>query len=368
MNGVNLQKVVLERQILHLYFIEGYLSMAIVKKLSAAIAGAAFSALCLGLEAARAHGGHLNSDSEHSHSDSGQPHSSVDPRLGSDSIFYGEGQPLGNGTVRTWVKLDSEGNASDIGVSFTEAALSGLPKQSEDFEEYPLKLTLLDGIGSSTFEYELLFPQEAEATPFTHMSLNWNPQGHAPEGATTVPHFDFHFNMLTPEERDAIGAEAPDDFLEKAYKLPPAELVPEGYVALPMAAEPRMGLHLVDPASPEFQRPFDRVFIYGSYDGEMVFWEPMVATSFLETKANTTDAIKQPPSYPQSGYYPTAYSVNYVDGQYSVSLNGLTFRSSTSASVPEPSSMLGVFALGGFGAGSLLERRQKQTAQGSDCN
>ena len=338
--------------------------MVTVKKLSMAIAGAVFSALSLGLEAARAHGLYLHSDSEHSHSDSGYSPSSVDPRLGSDSIFYGEAQPLGDGSMRTWVKLNSDGTPSDIGVSFNEEALSGLPEESDDFGEEPLKLTLLDGIGNSTFEYELLFPQEAE--PFTHMSLNYNPHGHAPAGVTNVPHFDVHFYMLTPEERHAIVADDLDAFLEKAYKMPPEELIPEGYLTAPNAAEPRMGVHYGDPT--DFQTPWEKAFVYGFYDGEMAFWEPMIANSFLETKPNTSDAITQPSSYPTSGYYPTEYSVNYADGEYSVSLNELTFRSANSVAVPEPSSTLGVLALGAFSAGSLLKRRQKQTAQASNRN
>jgi hypothetical protein len=331
--------------------------MASVKKISLAFAGAVFSALSLGLEAAQAHGGHLHLGSENSNSDSGQSHSSIDPRLGSDAIFYGEAQPLGNGSVRTWVTLDSERNPLDIGVSFTESALFGLPQESDDFGEYPLKLTLLDGIGNSTFEYELLFPKEAPATPFTHLSLNWNPHGHAPEGFTTVPHFDFHFNLLTPDERDAITADDLDDFLAKAYKTPPPELIAEGYGTVPNAAEPRMGVHYIDFTSPALQRPFDHIFIYGFYDGEMTFWEPMIATSFLETKPNITEAIKQPSAYPTVGYYPNAYSVNYANGEYSVSLNGFTFRSSTLASVPESNLTIATLAFGVFGAVSIRRRK-----------
>ena len=335
--------------------------MITVKKLSLAFAGATFSALSLGLEAAHAHGGNLPSGSENSHSDSGQSHSSIDPRLDSDSIFYGEAQPLGNGSVRTWVTLDSNRNPLDIGVSFTEAALFGLPQESDDFGEYPLKLPLLDGIGNSTFEYELLFPQEASVTPFTHLSLNWNPHGHAPTGFTTVPHVDFHFNLLTPNERDAITADDLDDFLARAYEPPLSELIADGYGTVPNAAEPRMGVHYIDFTSPALQRPFDHLFIYGFYDGEMTFWEPMIATSFLEIKPNITEAIKQPSVYPSISYYPTAYSVNYSDGEYSVSLNGLTFRSSTLASVPEPNVALGTLVFSVFSAVSLLKRKRKLT-------
>jgi hypothetical protein len=237
--------------------------------------------------------------------------------------------------MRTWVKLNSDGTPSDIGISFTEAALSGLPKESDDFGEYPLKIKLLDGIGFSTFEYELPLPKGAEAKPFTHVSLNWNPHGHGPKGIYTPPHLDFHFNLISAEKRHAILAANDDDFFEKAYRMPLMGLIPQGYLAPPRAAEHRMGLHWVDFDGHEFHREaWEKSFIYGSYDGEMVFWEPMISNSFLNKKSNTIAAIKQPQVYPKSGYYPTAYSVNYANGEYSVSLNGLTFRSSELASVP----------------------------------
>lgn len=44
-----------------------------------------------------------------------------------------------------------------------------------------------------------------------------------------------------------------------------------------------MGVHYGDFTSDEFQTPWEKAFIYGFYDGQMVFWEPMIANSFLET-------------------------------------------------------------------------------------
>lgn len=295
--------------------------MFTVNRLSMAIAGPVFYAVIatlifftfsFGLEAAHTHPGHSHS---------------AEPQVQSHSTIYGETKRLGNGTVRTFVKLDSNGVPSDVGVAFSEAALTGLPQESDRFgEEYPLKLTLRDGIGYSTFEYELPFPKEASAPPFTHVALNWNPEGHG-SGAFAAPHFDIHFSVMSPEKRHAITSD--DDFFKKCYKPLPAEFVAEGYVTPALAAEPRMGVHWVDTTGPEFSgEAWTKSFLYGSYDGEMVFLEPMITKAFLDTKPNTTDAIKQPSAYPKSGYYPTTYSVNYANGEYSVSLNELTFHSS----------------------------------------
>lgn len=249
--------------------------------------------------------------------------------------IYGETKPLGKGTVRTWVKLDDYGHPLDIGVSFTKAALSGLPTESDEIEDYPQKLMLMDGSGHPTFEYELTFPKEVSVAPFTHVGFNWNPQGHTPEGIFSWPHFDIHFYMMNSEERYAITA-TDDNLLEKAYKTPPEKFVAEGYFPAPMSAEPRMGAHWVDTTSPEFHgETFTKAIIYGFYDGEIVFFEPMITRDFLMIQPNTTAPIKQVAAYPKDGYYPTAYSINYDANseEYAVSLNGLTFRVATSASL-----------------------------------
>jgi hypothetical protein len=248
--------------------------------------------------------------------------------------IYGESKLFGKGTARTWVKFDEDGYPLDIGVSFTKEALFGLPTESDETGDYPLKLMLMDGSGNPTFEYELPFPKEVSVKPFTHMGVNWNPQGHTPEGIFSLPHFDIHFYLMDSEKRYAI--KATDDFLEKAYKAPSEEFVAAGYFPAPMSAEPRMGVHWVDATSSEFHgETFTRTMIYGFYDGEIVFFEPMVTKSFLLSKPSTTAPIKQPAAYPQDGYYPSTYSIDYdVDSEeYTVSLNGLTFRPAAFASL-----------------------------------
>ncbi|MBN3944691.1 DUF5602 domain-containing protein [Nostoc sp. NMS9] len=159
--------------------------MTIINKLIFLSIGTICSAVFLGTQSAYAHGLHLHPDPEDMPSGSYQPPltpitASQDPRFSPGSVVYGAVQPLGNGNVRTRLKLNNLGIPTDIGVTFTKASLSDLPNNDDDLGEYPLKLKLLDGIGNSTFEYELLFSKAAASTPFTHMALNWNPLGHAP--------------------------------------------------------------------------------------------------------------------------------------------------------------------------------------------
>jgi hypothetical protein len=90
-----------------------------------------------------------------------------------------------------------------------------------------------------------------------------------------------------------------------------------------------MGGHWVDPQSNEFNKqPFTRTFLYGNYDGQIIFMEPMITKAFLEAKTAVTETIKLPSKYAKRGYYPTRYSVKYdtASKEYSVALEGLTLR------------------------------------------
>jgi hypothetical protein len=228
-------------------------------------------------------------------------------------IFTGKAAAVGDGTARSWVAANEDGTPASIGVTFTEAALSGLAT------------SLTPGIIWT--EFVLPLPPQAAATGFDHIGLNWNPKGHDPEGIYKVPHFDFHFYLISPAERDRITTRGDD--LERVRKPLPPEFVPEGYVFAPASEEPGMGLHWVKPSSHEFHgKAFTHTFIYGSYDGRMIFLEPMMTRTFLETRPTMTVPIKLPLKYQKPGYYPTRYSVQYnpESREYTVSLDGLTRR------------------------------------------
>lgn len=223
--------------------------------------------------------------------------------------FLGDSRPLGNGAVRSWVTLDSSGHPSAIGVTFSEAALAGLPVSAEGTE------------------YLLPLPPQAQGTVFDHIGLDWNANGHPPEGIYNVPHFDFHFYTITPQERDRITAQGDD--LARSNRKPDAEYMPSDYVMIPDSAVPRMGSHLANPQSRELHgHAFTRTFLFGSYDGQVIFYEPMIARSFLESKQSFTEYIKLPARYAKPGYYPTKYSVRYdpKSKEYTVSLEGMTLR------------------------------------------
>jgi len=230
---------------------------------------------------------------------------------GAPAFVAGAAQPLGKGAARSWVKLDRDGNPTAIGVTFDEAALDGLPTDLPH--------------GQHGTEHVLALPPQA--APFDHIMINWNPHGHEPDNIYTVQHFDFHFYTISEQERTRITAQGDD--LIKTKRRPSAEFVPEGYVYAPDSEVPQMGAHWVDPLSHEFHgHAFTKTMLYGSYDGQIIFVEPMITRAYLLTKPNMTEPIKQPARYAKPGYYPTQYSIKYdaEKKEYTVSIEGMTRR------------------------------------------
>jgi hypothetical protein len=176
-------------------------------------------------------------------------------------------------------------------------------------------------------EYIFTFPQEAAATAYNHLSLDWNPLGHPPMEIYDMPHFDLHFYMISQSERDAI---TPADTV-KGGKSPGADYIPAGYFTPPvLEIVPRMGVHYLDPLSHEFHgHGFDKTFIYGFWDGSMIFAEPMITLAYLQSKPSFTEALKLPAKYPKSGlYYATKYSIKHdaAKKEYTIALEGMTKR------------------------------------------
>jgi hypothetical protein len=230
-----------------------------------------------------------------------------------EKTIVGETKPLGSGQVRSWVSVDQKGNPTAVGLTFSEEALSSMPAEIPP--------------GAEWLEVSLALPAQASSTAFKHIGLNWNPQGHQPAKIYDTPHFDFHFYMIGEDERAGITAKG-DDLL-KTKKQPAAEFVPEGYIYAPDSEHARMGAHWINPLSKELRgQAFTTTFLYGSYNGSLIFAEPMITKLFLETKTNITELIKLPAQYARRAYYPTKYSVRYDPAarEYTVALEGMTLR------------------------------------------
>lgn len=232
---------------------------------------------------------------------------------------YGEAVRVGNGTARTYVTMQGDA-PREVGVAFEEAALSGLPDHHAPggIEIEP---------GHFTFEHVLSLPAR-NPTPYRHVVVNWNPTGHEPNGIYNLPHFDFHFYMISEAERAKIDRSDPE-FQRRAERQPLPELVPQGYVLPAPLGVPGMGVHWVDPRSPELNgETFTQTFIFGAWDGKVIFAEPMITRAFLESKRDFSAPLPAPKKYGASGYYPTGYSIRWDEAakEYRVALTGLVPR------------------------------------------
>jgi hypothetical protein len=233
--------------------------------------------------------------------------------------FFGPSQPIGNGTVKTYAILDEGGRPTEVGLRLTATALDGLPETSTG-----LPPTLM-----------LDFPDQAAATAFDHVMLNWNPQGHEPPELFGKPHFDFHFNMVDMATIQAVIASDPD-YAAKAERVPEAKYVPQDYVVPPGApaaaqAVPGMGVHWIDSSDTSLvpgSYDFEHIVINGTWDGRYTFIEPMITREWLLTNPSSQQPLKLPQAYQRSAYYPTTYGVHFDEQtkEYVVSLGGMTMR------------------------------------------
>jgi len=73
-------------------------------------------------------------------------------------------------------------------------------------------------------------------------------------------------------------------------------------------------------------RPFTATFIYGTYDGKVASYEPMVTMDFLKTRPDFSAPVKQPAAFVTKGFYPTSYRVTYDQrrAEYKIILEGLS--------------------------------------------
>lgn len=224
---------------------------------------------------------------------------------------------MGNGEIWSWVNFDKDGKTISMGFSLTDGALENLP----DSVNHP------SGNDHANI-FELAFPSRlVTGTPFLNAAVNWNPKGHTAP-VYNKPHLDVHFYMIPVDERKLIPHYP--DASDKFDNFPPAEYLPADYfVPGPPggAAEPEMGTHWVDMKAPELQPggEFKETFVYGSYDGRVIFYEPMITYSHLKNNPFTR-SIPWPAKVQISGHYPKQLHVEHSEGVYKVVLEQFEYR------------------------------------------
>jgi hypothetical protein len=198
------------------------------------------------------------------------------------------------GDARNWVVMGEDHKTPlAVGVGINEAAISSV--------------TGFHGVNLS-----MPLPVKGDGIVIDHVYLGWMPEGHPPAGIFSVPHFDVHFYLTSKAERESILPEDPD-FMKKGAHYPDPVFVPAGYVPPPEPDPiPQMGFHYVDTTGDVFKgKPFTEVFLYGGWDGEINFLEPMITLDVFRSRKTIISKIKQPGRYPQPGYYPTQYRISF---------------------------------------------------------
>jgi hypothetical protein len=255
----------------------------------------------------------------------------------------GSAQRIGNGTVRTYVLYDPANRRVpiEVGIALSAGALDELPA--------PMQMTpeqMAEQMKNGHFDtHERLLALPANnPTPYKFVQLNWNPAGHEPPGLYDQPHFDFHFWTVDVDVRNGIVPSNPQ-FAAKAARYPSAEFRAPFYVDAATAAKapaaavtvPQMGMHWLDVRSGEFNgRLFTKTFIYGSWDGQFVFDEPMITLAHIMAKRDATDPTVRDEIIPvpvserraQAGYYPRAYRITFdaETNEYRIALTQLAYR------------------------------------------
>jgi hypothetical protein len=124
------------------------------------------------------------------------------------------------------------------------------------------------------------------------------------------------------------------DQFEVARKPVPANYMHANYSNVD-AVVPAMGNHLIDLTGPEFNKqPFTHSFIFGVYDGNVIFYEEMVTRAHLLSKPNACTPIKTPAAVAMRGYYPTVSCIRHdaATGAHTVSIEQFVLRE---ASAPQ---------------------------------
>lgn len=232
------------------------------------------------------------------------------------NVFKGPEVQYGLGKARSWISVNREGFPVEIGIELT-------PKVMND-------LTMLDA-GQLLSTVLPLHKKAIELSPFEHLAINYQPEGHGPVFWDT--HFDFHFYTITNEERLAIPQYdgANQSIVDGYNSFPDMTKMPSDYFKFPGegGAIPMMGKHWLPQDWQTGYNPFTHVMILGSYDQKNNFIEPMVTVDYLLSGNEFSGTYSQPQTFEEPGNnYPTKYNIFHDEktGKIYISLSDFVTR------------------------------------------
>lgn len=164
---------------------------------------------------------------------------------------------------------------------------------------------------------DLAIPFAAEVqkqTGFTYATIYWNPHGHGPTAYLT-PHFDFHFYFAPERKIEAVDCK--DSVKPKGLPANYALLdedVP-GLGKLVGLCIPGMGMHAIPAADVTNKTPWKGSMMVGYYDGEPIFFEPMITSAFLLQKRSFSLPVPQGIESTALVRYPKKFHAVYLPKQ-----------------------------------------------------
>lgn len=182
-----------------------------------------------------------------------------------------------NSQVCTWAKMQGE-DVVEVGATVPIGSIENAPADTTMVWP-PVPVATLD------------IPEAArQKTGMQNLTVFWEPHGH-PTPTFLTPHFDFHFNGISPAELAAIDCKdlTKPASLPAGYALPDFDLPPDmtkmmGVKTMVGLCVPKMGMHAVTAADVERTAPFQGSMIVGYNSGKPIFFEPMISKALLMEK------------------------------------------------------------------------------------
>jgi hypothetical protein len=218
--------------------------------------------------------------------------------------IIGESTEVGGLAAHSWAVMDDAGIVTQVGFSVDRETAESM------------------AIGVAI---PLSLPAEVvEQTLFDHIQIDFMNEGHTP-GPFLVPHFDFHFYTVGNEE--ILAVDCVDEPMPEDSRIPTPYIIPDTAIDPTGTCVPAMGVHAINPTSPELApdstTPFTEHFILGYHNGEMTFIEPMIAQSVLAAGTELSGNVPRPDTFGKTTLYPATWSLALsADGtEYEVSFS-----------------------------------------------
>lgn len=214
-----------------------------------------------------------------------------------EKLITGECQDVFGAPVCVWAK--TAGSAvTEFGVTVSMETVERAPAEGEMLWPPPTAAILA-------------LPAEVKrATGFDNFQMSWEHHGHPPTPYLT-PHFDFHFYTRSIEEVKAIDCSdnRKPATIPAGYGL--VDLDIPGLGMLRGLCVPTMGMHALPEDELAGRVPFARAMVLGYYQGEPIFYEPMITRAALLERKGFDLPVPRLTDQPHELTLPAAFRAEY---------------------------------------------------------